>query len=764
LQPGPATDAAPVEPLEALKGLAARRPTVRFVWETDATGVFSRVSPDLAAVVGKTPAGIVGRAFGDLDRFMTDRSRGLAAALASQKTWSGLSVLWRVGDTTAAVPVELAAVPVHDRDRGFAGFRGFGLCRLSGLMPDAFPTAGEATAVSQNVAAKAPAAEDRAVAEPAKVPAAEVRAVAELAEEPAVDAAAVKSISPAQPEPVREANDTPTEPNEVEAAPANAPLTALSMNERNAFREIAKALGARFAGDDGEAPTLQPVEPVRLVPKAPANDRTASASLLLDRLAVGILVNRGERVLYANRAFLDLSRFDDLQSLQEQGLSRVFGSRAGEGWAGRGEAPVFLMTPGGERVAVEAQLTSLDWDGAPATLMTFRRFVEPAASQRVKTLEFELKARETREGELISILDTATDGVIVLDDRGRMLSLNRSAEALFGYDQNEVTGEMFTLLLSRESHAVAFDYLEGLKSSGVASVLNDGREVVGRVRQGGRCPLFMTIGRVGEGRERKFCLVLRDMTAWKKAESDLLDAKRAAERASSQKSDFLAKISHEIRTPLNAIIGFAEVMLEERFGTVGNERYREYLRDIHASGGHVISLVNDLLDLAKIEAGRLELSFTSVSLNDVVSSCVALMQPQASRGRIVLRNSLAPKLPPVVADERSMRQVVLNVLSNAIKFTDAGGQVIVSTMLTERGEVTLRVRDTGIGMTDKEVETALEPFRQLATARVSGGTGLGLPLTKALVEANRGALNISSVKNEGTLVEIVMPRTRVLAE
>ena len=239
--------------------------------------------------------------------------------------------------------------------------------------------------------------------------------------------------------------------------------------------------------------------------------------------------------------------------------------------------------------------------------------------------------------------------------------------------------------------------------------------------------------------------------------------KRAAEQANAQKSDLLAKISHEIRTPLNAIIGFAEVMLEERFGPVGNERYKEYLKDVHASGAHVISLVNDLLDLAKIEAGRMELSFTSVSLNELVGATVTLLQPQAARDRIVMRTSFAPKLPPVVADERSVRQIVLNLVSNAIKFTDAGGQVIVSTALTDRGEVAFRVRDTGIGMNDEEVEAALEPFRQLATARKRGGTGLGLPLTKALVEANRGALQISSSPNEGTLVEVLFPPTRVLA-
>ena len=258
--------------------------------------------------------------------------------------------------------------------------------------------------------------------------------------------------------------------------------------------------------------------------------------------------------------------------------------------------------------------------------------------------------------------------------------------------------------------------------------------------------------------------MLRDITPWKKAETDLLEAKRAAEQASAQKSDFLAKISHEIRTPLSAIIGFAEVMIEERFGPVGNERYLEYLRDIHASGGHVISLINDLLDLSKIEAGRFDLTFVSVDVNEIVARSVALMQPQASGSRVVVRTALANRLPRVVADERSLRQIVLNLLSNAVKFTDPGGQVIVSTALTDRGEVAIRIRDTGIGMTEKEIEIALEPFRQLATARRAGGTGLGLPLTKALIEANRASLSIRSARDAGTLVEVTFPTNRVLAD
>jgi signal transduction histidine kinase len=246
----------------------------------------------------------------------------------------------------------------------------------------------------------------------------------------------------------------------------------------------------------------------------------------------------------------------------------------------------------------------------------------------------------------------------------------------------------------------------------------------------------------------------------KQNERQLLESARRAESASSAKSDFLAKISHEIRTPLNSIIGFAEVMMNEQFGSIGNERYREYLKDIHSSGGHLLSLINDLLDLSKIEAGKLPLAFSTVALNDLTAQCVATMQPQANRARIIIRMALTPALPQVVADLRSVRQIVLNLLSNSLKFTSAGGQVIVSTALNDSGEVVLRVRDTGEGMTEKEIATALEPFRQLSTSP-RGGTGLGLPLTKAMAEANRARFHLSSAPKEGTLVEITFPAANI---
>ncbi len=380
------------------------------------------------------------------------------------------------------------------------------------------------------------------------------------------------------------------------------------------------------------------------------------------------------------------------------------------------------------------------------------------------------RARQIGEfRELNAIFDTIMDGVALLDQDGRILSMNRSGEALFGFDQNEVAGAHFTALISPLSKPLAIDYFEGLKVGDGAALINHGREVEGLTRQGRTIPVFMTLGRIedasgtGALADLRFCAILRDLTNWKKVERELLTARGKAERASALKSDFLAKVSHEIRTPLSAILGFAEVMLDGRFGPVANPRYESYLKDICASGALVMSLVNDLLDLSKIEAGKMEFAFTSIDANRIVSECVSIMRPQAGQEGVVIRLSLSPSLPNILADERSLRQIVLNLLSNAVKFNKPGGRVSVATALAGTGSAILRVRDTGTGMPGADIDAAFEPFRRLATAKPSKGTGLGLPLTKALVEANHASLTLKSKQSEGTLVEIVFPPSRVLA-
>jgi len=326
---------------------------------------------------------------------------------------------------------------------------------------------------------------------------------------------------------------------------------------------------------------------------------------------------------------------------------------------------------------------------------------------------------------------------------------------LFGHDGPELVQRNLTELFAPESQSAVKDYLAGLKGAGVASLLDQGREVLGRVGGGGLVPLSMTMGRTQAGGPNFFA-VFRDLSQTRKSEGELLQARRLADRAATAKSDMLARISHEVRMPLNAIIGFAEVMIGERFGALGNERYIEYMKDIRASGERVIAIINDLLDLSRIETGKLDLAFANQNLNDLVEQCVAVMQPQANRERIIIRTSLAHMLPPVVADARALRQIALNLIGNSIHLANAGGQVIVSTALSDFGEVVLRVRDTGHGLNDNEVAAAMEPFRTPAPSdRASDSSGVSLSLTKALVEANRARFQIKTGPHSGTLIEVV---------
>ncbi|MFH6782856.1 MULTISPECIES: PAS domain-containing sensor histidine kinase [Methylobacterium] len=564
--------------------------------------------------------------------------------------------------------------------------------------------------------------------------------------------------------------ETPSEPSSDEEPPA----AALSLNEHAAFREIARALGARFAGDPegAEPPPVQSGAPGRgavtqfrgahALARLPERDAEAALARLVERLPVGLLVHRGDEILLANRYLLTLAGYDSPEALAAAGGPGViFRGRDPAAQAGPGEgAPVALATRSGGSVPVGVTVGTVEWDGAPASLLTIRRLPDADPAQSLAAAEAHLANRDAHLRETTAILDAVTDGVVVLDDEGRVVGMNRGAQGLLGVDPREVAGESLTSLFSPESRPAA---QAALLRASAGSVATTAEEVLARAAEG-PTPLVLTLAPVASGPQRRVAAILRDVSAFRRTEAELQRARREAERASAQKSDFLATISHEVRTPLNAIIGFAEVMLEEQFGPVGSERYRDYLRDIRASGEHVVSLVNDLLDLAKIEAGHLDLAFAGVGLNDLVAASVAVMQPQAARQRVVMRTSFAPGLPAVLADQRSLRQAALNVISNAIKFTDAGGQVIVSTATTDRGGVALRVRDTGIGMSPEEIETALQPFRRIATAqqRRGGGTGLGLPLTRALVEANRATLTITSRKGEGTLVEVLFPAGRVL--
>ena len=504
----------------------------------------------------------------------------------------------------------------------------------------------------------------------------------------------------------------------------------------------------------------------------PANALTAET---LDQMPVALLVHAGDRLIHANPDFLRLTGYGSLAELEEVGGLEALLQRQELEDMPDNEGGMVVVSAENDIIPVKARLQSIRWEETKALMLSLVPLEEKQAPVAAANENIAVGDAENAEAgslfllqgeveELHSILETATDGVVLLGDEGEIRSLNRSASALFNYDNGEIAGKPFVTLFAHESQRAVLDYLSGLANNGVASVLNDGREVIGREASGGFLPLFMTIGRLKSS--HGYCAVIRDITQWKRTEEELRNAKRAAETANAHKTDFLARVSHEIRTPLNAIIGFADMMATERFGPIGHPRYVEYANDIGRSGRHVLDIVNDLLDISKIEAGQMDVDFVAVPLNETVAEAVSLVQPQANNQRVIIRTALAQSVPQIVADLRSIKQIVLNILSNAIRFTPSGGQIVVSTAYEANGSVSLRIRDTGIGMTRAELEQAMKPFRQVASSgkRVRGdGTGLGLPLTKAMVDANRANFSITSTPNEGTLVEITFPSQRVLA-
>ncbi|MEH3119591.1 MAG: PAS domain-containing sensor histidine kinase [Methylorubrum populi] len=675
---------AAVLPLPARDAEPADLPA-RFVWRSDAEGVLAPVSRTHPDLA----AALAGRSWAMLAADGVIDGPALIAALSARRTFRALPLV--VHGAAFAHAVEISGAPAGRATADFSGFGGF-----------AIP--GERR--------------PRVVGEEEAVP-----------------------------------NEAP------EAAPGAD--GALSVNEHAAFREVARILGLRFAPDaavpDETAPPPRPETPpggsVTPFPTPPgrvadAEGRARSAlAELLESLPLGVLVYRGDEVLFATRAFLALTGHADLAALRQSGLAQLFrGLPPGER---KTAEPAPFAHAGGGTVALRIDHAGLVWEGAPAEICLARAAAGESVAEAVAIPPNAARARAEK------VLDSLEEGVVTLDAEGRVVGLNPSAAELVHAHPKEVVGGRFADLFAPES-------LPALEAAVSASRRSGASELHGVTARTGAAALRLRIARLLGEDAPGYCASLREI----RGEDAALSAPTTAEPVTREvpeaeaawKANALARVSREIRPSLNAILSLTDMMLSDRFDRADAERLEAYLREVRLSGGRIAGLIDDLRDLAEIQAGRGKLAFASLALNDLVASCIAAQQAQAARDRIVLRTSLSADLPSLKADERSIRQAALTVLGNAIRVTEAGGQVIVSTTLAERGEVALRVRDTGTGMTEEELLGALEPFRaDLGPAAEGEEKGFGLILTKALVEANRGRFRITSRKHEGTLVEMLFP-------
>ena len=358
------------------------------------------------------------------------------------------------------------------------------------------------------------------------------------------------------------------------------------------------------------------------------------------------------------------------------------------------------------------------------------------------------------ERKFRGLIDSAPDAMVILDATGRIALINSRTEQLFGYARAELIGQPADMLL-RERDRAGYEAQLAVVRNGAQPDAKMVPDIHGLTKTRKTFPLEISFGLLATRTGPLISSTLRDITERRHIEASLADASKA-------KSEFLARVSHELRTPLNAIIGFSE-LIRDGIGAPLDERYKEYGADINNAGRHLLNIVNDILDISKIEDGRLELREEIVSIAESLEACRRFIAVMAEKAEVALSIEVPEAMPYLRSDQIRLRQILLNVMSNAVKFTPPGGRVSIRAEAGPEG-AQIAVQDTGIGMRPEDIAVALEPFRQIEStlSRRFEGTGLGLPLTKALIELHGGQLHIESEPTKGTLVRIGFPPERVI--
>ena len=335
-----------------------------------------------------------------------------------------------------------------------------------------------------------------------------------------------------------------------------------------------------------------------------------------------------------------------------------------------------------------------------------------------------------------------------------------------GFAALSVIGRFVSLRVSREAEEIGLNASEHGASTAILDLIRamDGQRMQGDFSRHVPIEPYTEAGQIAAQYNLVLDRVTREMSAREETASQLRAARDQAEMANAAKSQFLANMSHELRTPLNAIIGFSEIINNELMGPLGNDTYKGYVADIHHSGTHLLDIINDILDLSKIEADSMELAEDDIDVGETLSACHRMMTTRAEKGGLSLTLDIEPDLPLLVADARAVKQMLLNLVSNAVKFTPAGGAVAILGRLEADGRLAIEVRDTGVGIAKQDIARAFEPFSQLssdATIFKADGTGLGLPLTAALARSHGATLVVNSAPGKGTAITIRFPEARV---
>jgi protein-histidine pros-kinase len=391
---------------------------------------------------------------------------------------------------------------------------------------------------------------------------------------------------------------------------------------------------------------------------------------------------------------------------------------------------LFALRADGTEVAVEIGLNPLDSEEGPMVLASI----------------IDITERKKIEERFRLIVESAPYAMILVNDQGKMIFVNNETEKLFKYTRNQLIGNAVEMLIPMRIRNMHPRYREAFHQKPKMRAMGEGRELFAVRRDGSEFPVEIGLNPIisPEGH-----MVLASIT-------DISD--RKAQEANRLKSEFLANMSHELRTPLNAILGFSELLIDKKIGELSPKQL-DYLQDIHASGVHLLNLINNVLDLSKIEVGKVELRLEEFKLDDTVDQLTKTLLPIANKKEITITQLLSPEITTICLDRSKFKQILYNLLSNAIKFNSSGGSVSIESSKAGSNTFKLEVTDTGIGISEKDQKNLFVPFLQVDTSltRRHEGSGLGLALTKEIVELHMGTIEVKSAVGKGTTFTVTLP-------
>ena len=428
----------------------------------------------------------------------------------------------------------------------------------------------------------------------------------------------------------------------------------------------------------------------------------------------------------------------------------------------------------GEVVRLEYACRPLDYDGRPARLVFLTNLAEaaPAHDGKSSRVPEVLRQTEDREGSFRGVVEAAPDAMILVDVTGKIALVNAQTEKLFGYTRDELIGSPIERLVPARFRDRHPNHRGAYFTSAQVRPMGAGLELYATRKDGSEFPAEISLSPVVTAHGTFAAAAIRDATEQKLRHEEELRLKsrvletenRRMQEANRLKSEFLANMSHELRTPLNAVIGFAELMFKGKVGAV-SERHKEYLGDILTSSRHLLQLINDVLDLAKVESGKLEFQPETLDLAKVVNEVRDILRGLAATKRLRVETEVMAEVATVTLDPSKLKQILYNYLSNALKFTPDGGSIQVRALSEGEHQVRIEVRDTGIGVRPDDLERLFIEFQQLdsGTAKKYAGTGLGLALTRRIVEAQGGQVGVESDFGKGSLFWAILPKRAQLA-